>query len=161
MKKRRKEKDRDDDDEDVVIESEPKSSRKKGRKKGREDGVDEKKKKKSSKVREGLGPSKLVSSKGVHLDSLQSIFANKDEADGLFTLFGGEPLSEPSPEEVIPSSTPLQTIQTTQQTDQEPLYFFPHYDSPEKNAQSLFPVSNEPFYHNRTEYESHSSGSNC
>lgn len=160
MKKRRKE--RDDDEEDVVIENHSKISRKKGRKKGTEDGVDGKKKKKSTKVREEFDPSKSISSKGVHLDSLQSIFANKDEADGAFTLFGGDPLSEPSsPNEVIPSSTPPRTIQTIQQTHREPLYFFPHYDSPQKNAQSLFPVSSEPFYHNRTECEAPSSRSNC
>ena len=147
MKKRRKEKH--DDEEDVAIQSDFKISRKKSRKQGKHDGTS---KTKSTKITDETEESKSVLSTGVRIDSLQSIFANKDEADAAFTLFGGDTLSEPSPEEVVPSSTQPRTIQTTQQTDREPLYFFPHYDSPQKNAQSLFPVSSEPFYHNRTEY---------
>jgi hypothetical protein len=146
MKKRRKEKH--DHEEDVVIESNFKISTKKSRKQGKNVGTS---KTKSAKIRGETEESKSALSTSVRIDSLQSIFANKDEADGAFTLFGGDALIETSPEEVVSSSIAPRTIETTQQTDREPLYFFPHYDSPQKNAQSLFPVSNEPFYHNRTE----------
>ena len=160
MKKRRKEKD--DDEESVLIEGDSGISRKRARKQKKEDTVSKKKRKKSSKIRDKPEiESKTDLSKSVHLDSLQSIFANKDEAEGVFTLFGGDPLTEPSADEVLPSTIAPQIIEGPQQSDREPLYFFPHYESPQKNAQSLFPVSAEPFYHKRTEYEAPSSGSNC
>ena len=150
MKKRRKDKD-DDANKDVVIESGSKGLRKKTQKQDTVHGVDGKKNKKSSKAeRDAEAESKSVPSNDVHLDSLQSIFANKDDADGVFTLFGGDPLSELNPEESLPLTISAPIIQT-QQIESKPLYFFPHYDSPQKNTQSLFPVSDESFYHHLIE----------
>ena len=117
--------------------------------------VKKKKKEKKSKFSDNslVSPSEAASSRGVHLDSLQSIFADKDERDGAFTLFGGEPVSNASPERlpVLSVSATLPQVISPQQTEQRVLYFFPHYDSPEKNARSLFPLTDEPFFHNRTE----------
>lgn len=111
-------------------------------------------KKKKSSSHDAAGTSKSMSkstSKEVQLDSLQSIFSTKAETDRTFTLFGGEPPTEGSPESLRPST--VQTLITTipEQSQKKTLYFFPHYDYPEKNALSLFPVSDEPFFHNRTE----------
>jgi hypothetical protein len=98
---------------------------------------------------------KPARSNGVRLESLQSIFATKDTSDRTFTLFGGDPVlpdtieSLPSAPILVPS---LQPPSSSLPTDRKTLYFFPHYESPEKNALSLFPVSEEPFYYQRTEY---------
>src|SRR5437016_9229630 len=128
MKKRRKDKD-DDVNKDVMIGSDSKTSRKKKKKQDTVHGVDGKRKKKSSKAqREAEFQLKSIPSNDVHLDSLQSIFANKDEADGVFTLFGGDPLLEPTPEGQLPITPPAPIVQTTQQTESKPIYFFPHYD---------------------------------
>jgi anthranilate/para-aminobenzoate synthase component I len=89
-------------------------------------------------------------SKSVHLDLLQSIFAPKPESDGVFTLFDGDLVTKPVEESKPPA--PDLHLPSAQPRLQPTLYFFPHYDSPEKNALSLFSVPNEPFFHNRSEY---------
>ena len=97
--------------------------------------------------------------KNVQLDSLQSIFATNDKADRQFTLFGGETIADEIIEIVDslpslpsipqqPTTTPLAVERTGQI-----IYFFPHYDDPVKNANSLFAETDEPFFHtDRTEY---------
>jgi hypothetical protein len=128
------------------------SSGKKGKKrKGDENTPKEKKSKKAPKSTEqDLSPPV----KTVHLDSLQSIFETKNQEDGAFTLFGGEPVPEIYPEPLPPvQHRPLPELSASFiETQQKASYFFPHYESPEKNALSLFPESEEPFYHNRSEY---------
>ena len=95
--------------------------------------------------------------KKVQLDSLQSIFATTDKADRQFTLFSGETIAEeiieigdslpPLPATSQPRTTPPAIERTGQN-----LYFFPHYDDPVKNANSLFAEPAEPFFYtNRTE----------
>jgi hypothetical protein len=95
-------------------------------------------------------------SASVHLGSLQSIFASKDdeEEERQFSLFGSEPVSKRAVEPTQTDSTLISQRQGIEppQPGAKRLYFFPHYDDPRKNAESLFPMSDEPFYHNRTEY---------
>lgn len=136
-----------------------KKAKKKSRKSEVDDGMNpkkEKSKKKSSKSSADItADSKPSYSNGVHMDSLQSIFATKDSAEGTFTLFGGDPVEEEvAPETVHPLSVHVSTAQPSpsQPNERKTKYFFPHFDSPEKNALSLFPVSEEPFFHQRTEY---------
>jgi hypothetical protein len=91
--------------------------------------------------------------KSVQLDSLQSIFATTDKKDTQFTLFGGPSLAEEIIE--IGESPPLPTISVPTLPPQPPVkprYFFPHFDDPVKNANSLFAETGEPFFHDRTEY---------
>jgi hypothetical protein len=113
--------------------------------------VSKKKSKRPKEVSLPLDQSPAQQSKPVQLDSLQSIFAPTDKKDGVFTLFGGDPVADPVPASEVKRSQP-QPIVSQPQQPQKTLYFFPHYDSPEKNALSLFPVSTEPFFHRRTEY---------
>jgi hypothetical protein len=92
-------------------------------------------------------------SKSVHLDSLQSIFETKTQEDTAFTLFGGDTVSETLPEppsHIHPQRFPVppESVKVQQKT----LNFFPHYESREKNAQSLLSELEEPFYYDRTEY---------
>jgi hypothetical protein len=110
----------------------------------------EKKVKKAPKPTEGNSSPR---SKSVHLDSLQSIFETKTQQDTAFTLFGGDTVSEALPEapsHIQPQRFPVPTESVKVQ--QKTLYFFPHYESREKNAQSLLPELEEPFYYDRTEY---------
>lgn len=90
--------------------------------------------------------------RNVQLDSLQSIFATSDKADGQFTLFGGGAVADEIIE--IGESPPLPIV--SQPAPVQPmgkvLYFFPHFDDPLKNANSLFAEPEEPFFHNRSEY---------
>jgi len=110
--------------------------------------IDEKKIKKSRKFETAQVPSK-----GVQLVSLQSIFATKTESDGVFSLFSSEPSLEELPEQQpsVLIQPPVFQNAAPRQTEWKQLYFFPHFDFPEKNALSLFPITEEPFYHNRTE----------
>jgi hypothetical protein len=136
-------------------------------------GVDSKKKSKRStddaaehkrtKLKEGKSgkgtnhpPLQLGVSPRIHLDSLQSMFATKDEADTTFTLFGGDPVSEPSIQEGLPSAVHHSLPDATsgsEKPEARRLYFFPYFSSPKKSAQSLFPSPTEPFFHHRLEYE--------
>jgi hypothetical protein len=127
------------------------SGKKVKKRKGNENTPKEKKSKKAPKSTEqDLSPPV----KRVHLDSLQSIFETKNQEDSAFTLFGGEPVPEIYPEPLPPvqprrlPEPPASSIETQQKAS----YFFPHYESPEKNALSLFPELEEPFYYNRSEY---------
>jgi hypothetical protein len=158
MKKRRKSEARSEDESDLV---EHKLGNKKKAKKLRlKDGDEQeergKEKKLSTKEIERTSSISLPTrSHDVHIDSLQSIFAAKSEADSTFTLFGDEPPSNAISPAVVPTSsiqTPTVLLPPSSQQQKKVLYFFPHYDFPEKNAQSLFPVSDEPFFYNRTEY---------
>jgi hypothetical protein len=111
-------------------------------------------KKKSKLPKEVSSPkeqSPTQQSKSVQLDSLQSIFAPTNKKDRVFTLFGGDPVADPVPASKVKHSQPQPLVPQPQQP-QKTLYFFPHYDLPEKNALSLLPVSTEPFFHKRTEY---------
>jgi hypothetical protein len=113
----------------------------------------EKSKKKSSTAKRP-STSKLTNLNNVHVDSLQSIFATKDSTEGTFTLFGGDLIMDDIPETAPPPSVfvlPLQPA-ASQPGERKIVYFFPHFESPERNALSLFPVSDEPFFHERTEY---------
>lgn len=161
-KKRRKEEAEEIEEDDYAGDTTGTSNqkaRKKSRKSEVDDGMNpkkEKSKKKSSKSSADVtADSKPSYSNGVHMDSLQSIFATKDSAEGMFTFFGGDPIEEEvAPGTVHPLSAPLSTAQpsSSQPSERKTKYFFPHFDSPEKNALSLFPVSEEPFFHQRTEY---------
>jgi hypothetical protein len=79
--------------------------RKKKAKKSNEDQAEELKQTKTKKVtekqsksKEDVSPDQTPSQpKPVQLDSLQSIFAPKDTSDGVFTLFGGDPVEETLP----------------------------------------------------------------
>jgi hypothetical protein len=135
-----------------------KKPKKKSRKSELDDEVNPKKKKSKTKssasTEEKPSTSKSSHVNGVHMDSLQSIFATKDSAEGTFTLFGGDLIKDEIPE-AVPSPPPLvPTLQPTssQSVERKPSYFFPHFESPERNALSLFPASEEPFFHARTEY---------
>ena len=95
------------------------------------------------------------SSSAVQVDSLQSIFASSTKEDATFTLFGDDAPSEPiqptlalPPIEVNVAEIPSAKFETKRP------HFFPHFDSPEKNAHSLFAIPDELFFHNRTEYDS-------
>jgi hypothetical protein len=160
-KKRRKE-EVEETDQNANVGDVETASDKKPKKKSRKSELDDevKPKKKKSKTKSSTSteekPSTSKSShiNGVHMDSLQSIFATKDSAEGTFTLFGGDLITEeiletvPSPPVLIPTLQPT----SSQSGERKPSYFFPHFESPERNALSLFPVSEEPFYHARTEY---------
>ena len=134
-----------------------KKPKKKSRKSELDDEVKPKKQKKSStSTEEKPSTSKSKSShvNSVHMDSLQSIFATKDSAEGTFTLFGGDLITDEIPETVPSPPVLAPTLQpsSSQSGERKPLYFFPHFESPERNSISLFPVSEEPFFHARTEY---------
>jgi hypothetical protein len=135
-----------------ILKNDGKLQKKKARKREVDDvgaeKIDAKKKKKSPRVEKAPVPSK-----GVQLDSLQSIFATKGELDGVFSLFGGEsPLEELSEQQQSSSiQSPVFQTAASRQSERKQLYFFPHFDFPEKNALSLFPNSEELFYHNRSE----------
>jgi hypothetical protein len=90
--------------------------------------------------------------KSVQLDSLQSIFATTDKTDTQFTLFGSPSLSEEIIEIGESPSLPVISVLTLAPQPIKPRYFFPHYDDPVKNANSLFAETGEPFFHSRTEY---------
>ena len=105
--------------------------------------------------------SAIEPTKNVQLNSLQSIFATTDKADRQFTLFSGESIAE----EIIEIGDSLPPLPVTPQRGTTPqaiertgqiLYFFPHYDDPVKNANSLFAEPDELFFYtNRTEYLFH------
>jgi hypothetical protein len=121
------------------------------KRKGNENTPKEKKSKKAPKSTE---PDLSPPAKTVHLDSLQSIFETKNQEDGSFTLFGGDPVPEIYPEPlppVQPRRLPEQSALSIE-IPQKASYFFPHYESLEKNALSLFPELEESFYYNRSEY---------
>lgn len=156
-KKRRKKENTEDNnllDEqhaEETLEEQPKiKSKKKGEQKNEKDNTPKKKKRKSEKSIESVVQSQSAS---VHLDSLQSIFASKDEEDNQFTLFGSEPVSQPTVEVSTPT-LPLSVTPAIEiaQGERQPRYFFPHYDSPEKNVKSLFAGPDEPFFYDRTEF---------
>jgi hypothetical protein len=112
------------------------------------------KEKKSKKAQKSTEQDLSPPVKTVHLDSLQSIFETKSQEDGAFTLFGGEPVPEIYPEPlppVQPRHLPEPSASSID-TQRKASYFFPHYESPEKNALSLFPELEESFYYNRSEY---------
>jgi hypothetical protein len=90
----------------------------------------------------------------VQVNSLQSIFASSTKEDATFTLFGDEAPSEPIQPTL--SSLPIEVTVTEipSASERKPQYFFPHFDSPEKNMRSLFSISDEAFFHNRTEWAS-------
>lgn len=148
-KKEKGEEEEDVEDEKVVetTEETPRKKKKKSKNRDHQEDADTPKKKIKSDV--------IISqSASVRLNSLQSIFASKeDEDEGQFTLFGGESVTQPTVEVVTPS-VPVSVQQVIQipQPGVKRLYFFPHFDDPEKNAQSLFAMSDESFFHNRTEY---------
>jgi len=135
------------------------TSDKKPKKKSKKSELDDEmkpKKEKSKKSSTAKRPStsKLTNLNNVHVDSLQSIFATKDSTEGTFTLFGGDLIMDDIPETAPPPSVfvlPLQPA-ASQPGERKIVYFFPHFKSPERNALSLFPVSDEPFFHERTEY---------
>jgi len=135
------------------------TSDKKPKKKSKKSELDDEmkpKKEKSKKSSTAKRPStsKLTNLNNVHVDSLQSIFATKDSTEGTFTLFGGDLIMDDIPETAPPPSVfvlPLQPA-ASQPGERKIVYFFPHFESPERNALSLFPVSDEPFFHERTEY---------
>ena len=110
--------------------------------------------KKSIMTEEKPSATKFSRANAVHIDSLQSIFATKDFPEGTFTLFGGDTITAEITETVSPPLDPVPSWQPppSQSGERKPLYFFPHFESPERNALSLFPVSDEPFFHHRTEY---------
>jgi hypothetical protein len=127
----------------------------------RKEGKVKKRKTKSKRNNTDSSTSPAPQAESVHLDSLQSIFAPKSASDAIFTLFGGDPVEEPLPYQVAQQQVAQQSVAQQsvayqpktqpQQPQRASLYFFPHYDSPEKNALSLFPEPKEPFFHNRTE----------
>ena len=140
------------DDTDGIREADAMLLRKKSKKQLEEESMSATKKQKSSKAeKQSEQVLEPAPSGRIHLDALRSIFSTKDETDETFTLFGGEPLSQQTRGG---QSTSSQGFETTLPEDNHrvPLFFFPHYDSWKKNAQSLFPKSNEPFYYNRTPY---------
>ena len=158
-KEKKKRKDRVDennvDDEEnsergvEIPEDKPRKNKAKG--KDSEDDTPRKKKRRKSEKLQGVVQSQSAS---VHFDSLQSIFASKDEEEGQFTLFGSDPVIQTPTitrlPVVVPSS--VQQVIDVPQSGTQTLYFFPTYDNPKKNAQSLFATSDEPFFYNRTEY---------
>jgi len=95
----------------------------------------------------------------VQLDSLQSIFATKALQEETFTLFGGEAPAVEIDTPTIPAERP--SVKLVERPAQGAVYFFPHFDDPEKNLRSLFPVSEEPFFHHRTEYVTFDFCSDC
>lgn len=115
-----------------------------------------KSKKKKAPTTDPLVSSKYNSPEPVRLASLQSMFATKDQEDARFTLFGGELVSEsPTPQAQPFSAMQSSSISASSGTTnyRKPLYFFPHFAFPDKLGQSLFDELDEPFFHNKTEYD--------
>jgi hypothetical protein len=133
-------------EDEMIVEETPLNKAKLGRLKA-------KKKKGTSKTQ----PENLVQTKSssVQLDTLQSIFATKDDEAGAFTLFGNDLITQSTREHVIVEK-PVAPIPTAQPNyislAPSAVRLFPHFDSPEKNSHSLFPLPEEPFFYNRTEY---------
>lgn len=160
-KKRRKEQE-DEIEEETNEQITETMNNKKSKKKSDQSELNDatKRKKKSKEISfkrstEITADSKPSHANGVHMASLQSIFATKDSAEGTFTLFGGEPIeNEETPETVQSQSVPVSTSQpsSSHPGEQKTKYFFPHFDFPERNHLSLFHLSDEPFFHQRTEY---------
>ena len=160
---RRKEEAHEDDQNGHADDTKRKGEEKSGKKLSKShsnDAVKSKKEKtkkaKSSTLSMEEKPPKSKSSNvnGIQMDSLQSIFSIKDSSEGTFTLFGGEPITESLPEPPPLQRGPASALQSAvaQHGERKILYFFPHFEDPEKNTLSLFPVSDEPFFHNRTEF---------
>src|SRR5579862_6964857 len=135
-KEKKKRKDRvgenDVDDEENSERGEIREDKPRKNKAKVKDSVDDtprKKKRRKSEKLQGVVQSQSAS---VHFDSLQSIFASKDEEEGQFTLFGSDPLIQTPTVTQLPVVVPSSVHQVIDvpQSGTQTLYFFPHYDNP-------------------------------